>query len=470
MLNRSVTEYLQKNADRFVEELKEFLRIPTVSADPACKPHLQRGAEFVHRQFTNLDFHCEIVRTAGHPIVYAEYLKSPGAPTVLVYGHYDVQPADPLELWTSPPFEPTLRDGCLFARGATDDKGQVFTHFKSAEAWLRTVGKLPVNLKYVIEGEEEVGSRNLEDFLAAHKDKLQADVAVVSDTSQYGPNQPAITYGLRGILAVEITVTGPKKDLHSGVFGGSVANPATGLAKLIASLHDDQGRIRIPGFYDDVDALSDEERRQFSDLGFDEKAYKAEIGVAELYGEAGFSTNERRWARPTCEVNGLFSGYTGEGPKTIVPSKATVKITCRLVPHQNPEKLTLALRDYLKSQCPPALSFEFKSYHGCPAFVFDPNSPYIEAARQAIREAWDVDQVCLIREGGSIPVVQTFKDVLGLDTLLLGWGQNTDNLHSPNEHFSVADFHKGIKASAGLWQKLAEMGQIRPGQLPSNLC
>lgn len=467
--NPQVTEYLKQNADRFVEELKDFLRIPTVSADPACKPHLQRGAEFVHRQLANLGCDAEIVPTAGHPIVYGEWLKSPGAPTVMVYGHYDVQPADPLELWTTPPFEPTLRDGCLYARGATDDKGQVFTHIKSAEAWLRTVGKLPINLKYVIEGEEEVGSRNLEDFLNARREQLQCDVAVVSDTSQYGPNQPAITYGLRGILAVEVSLTGPKKDLHSGVFGGAVANPASGIARLIASLHDDQGRVRIPGFYDDVAPLTQMERQQFRDLQFDEAAFKVELGIEEVSGEAGFSTLERRWARPTCEVNGLFSGYTGAGPKTIVPSKATVKITCRLVPDQNPEKLTEALHAYLKSQCPPSLKFEFTSYHGCPAFVFDPNSPYIEAAKSAIQEAWGVDHVRLIREGGSIPVVQTFKDVLGLDTLLLGWGQNTDNLHSPNEHFSVADFHHGIKASANLWQNLAEMRNSAGSSAP-NLC
>ncbi len=469
-INEQVSGYLHQNADRFVEELKEFLRIPTVSADPACKPHLIRGAEFVHRQFANLGFKTEIVPTAGHPIVYAEWLKSPGAPTVMVYGHYDVQPADPLELWTTPPFEPTLRDGCLYARGATDDKGQVFTHIKSAEAWLRTLGKLPVNLKYVIEGEEEVGSKNLEDFLDSRRDQLQCDVAVVSDTSQYGPNQPAITYGLRGILAVEITLTGPKKDLHSGVFGGAVANPAVGMAKLIASLHDDQGHVRIPGFYDDVLPLTEKERQQFRDLGFDEAEFKKELAITEVAGEVGFSTNERRWARPTCEVNGLFSGYTGIGPKTIVPSKATVKITCRLVPDQDPQKLTDALHAYLKSQCPPSLTFHFTSDHGCPGYVFDPNSPYIDAAAAAIREAWGVEKVCLIREGGSIPVVQTFKQVLGVGTLLLGWGQNTDNLHSPNEHFSVADFQRGIKASAGLWQKLAEMGNPLNTAIPNNIC
>lgn len=456
-MNNNVLQYLQDNSDQFVEELKELLRIPTVSADPACKPHMQRGAEFIHRQLSNLGLDAEIVPTAGHPIVYAEWLKSPSAPTVVVYGHYDVQPADPLDLWTTPPFEPTLRDGCLYARGATDDKGQVFTHIKSAQAWLAATGSLPVNLKYVIEGEEEVGSRNLEDFLAARKQSLKADVAVISDTSQYGPNQPAITYGLRGIIAMEVTLTGPKKDLHSGVFGGAVANPASGLARMVASLHDDKGRVLIPGFYDRVQSLTEAERQQFRDLGFDESAFKQELGVSDVFGEAGFSTVERRWARPTCEVNGMFSGYTGTGPKTIVPSKATVKITCRLVPDQDPEALTKSIHDYLKAQCPPSLAFEFTSYHGCPAFVLDPNSPYIEAASEAIKDAWGVDRVCLIREGGSIPVVQTFKDVLGLDTLLLGWGQNTDNLHSPNEHFSIADFHRGIEASARLWQKLAEM-------------
>ena len=453
----AVANYLDQHADRFLDELKELLRIPTVSADPECKPHMRRGAEFVYRQFADLGFKAEIVPTAGHPIVYAEWLQAPGAPTVLVYGHYDVQPADPLDLWTTPPFEPTVRDGCLYARGATDDKGQMFTHIKSAEAWLRSVGSLPVNLKYVIEGEEEVGSRNLEDFLAANKDRLRCDVAVVSDTSQYAPGQPAITYGLRGILAVEVTLTGPCKDLHSGIFGGAVANPAVGIARLIASLHDDQGRVRIPGFYDKVIELTAAERQQFRELGFDEAGFKKELGITEVAGEAGYSTIERRWARPTCEVNGLVSGYTGVGPKTIVPSKATVKITCRLVPDQDPHALTEALHQYLKSQCPASIGFEFTSYHGCPAFVFDPNSPYIEAAAEAVREAWGVDRVRLIREGGSIPVVQTFKDVLGVDTLLLGWGLNTDNLHSPNEHFTVADFHRGIAASARLWEKLAAM-------------
>ena len=453
----NVSTYLDQHADRFLAELTDFLRIPTVSADPACKPEMQRGAEFVHQQFTNLKMTSEIVSTAGHPIVYAESLQSPDAPTVLVYGHYDVQPPDPLDLWTTPPFEPTLRNGRIYARGATDDKGQVFTHIKSAEAWLRTVGTLPVNLKYVIEGEEEVGSNNLKTFLKENTSRLRCDVAVVSDTSQYAPNQPAITYGLRGILAVEVTVTGPTKDLHSGVFGGAVPNPAIGLAKMIASLHDHDWRVCIPGFYDDVRSVSDAEQHDFRNLDFDETAFQAGLGVTELCGEKGFTTLERRWTRPTCEVNGLFSGYTGAGPKTIVPSTATVKITCRLVPAQDPVQLTEALHQYLKKQCPPSLSFKFTSDHGCPAFVFDTTSPYVEAASNAICEAWGVDHVRMIREGGSIPVVQTFKEILGIDTLLLGWGQNTDNLHSPDEHFLVADFHRGLRASAALWGHLGAM-------------
>lgn len=461
-MDQGVIDYLKANSDRFLEELKELLRIPTVSADPAYKPHLESGAEFLEQQFSRLGLKTEIVPTPGHPIVYAEWLQAPGAPTVMVYGHYDVQPPDPLDLWTSPPFEPTVRDGKIYARGATDDKGQMFTHVKSAEAWLKTVGKLPVNLKFVIEGEEEVGSNHLENFLATNRERLRCDVAVVSDTSQYAPGQPAITYGLRGILAVEVTLTGPCKDLHSGIFGGAVANPATGIARLIASLHDAQGRVQIPGFYDAVVELTPAERQQFRELNFDEAAFKKELEIHEVAGEAGYTTLERRWARPTCEVNGLVSGYTGVGPKTIVPSRATAKITCRLVPHQDPHALVDALHEYLRGQCPPSLDFEFTSYHGCPAFVFDPTSPYIEAASEAVRTAWGVDRVRLIREGGSIPVVQTFKDVLGVDTLLLGWGLNTDNLHSPNEHFSIADFHRGIEASSRLWESLARVKTPAP--------
>lgn len=458
MMDQALDRYLTEQAGRYVEELQELLRIPSVSADPACQPHLRRAAEWVHNQFRNLGFRTEIVPTAGHPIVYAECLEAPGAPTVMVYGHYDVQPPDPLDLWTTPPFEPTIRDGKIYARGATDDKGQFFTHVKSAEAWLKTAGKLPVNLKFVIEGEEEVGSKNLDDFLTARRELLKCDVAVISDSSQYSADVPAITTGLRGIIAAEVFVTGPKKDLHSGVFGGSVANPANGLARLIAALHDDQGRVQIPGFYDGVSPLSEVERAEFAALPFDETAYREELGVSAVWGEAGFTTLERRWSRPTCDVNGLTSGYQGVGPKTIIPSRASVKITCRLVPNQNPDQLLKNLESFLRSRLPTGLTMEFVSFHGAPAFLIDRSSPYLEAAAQAITAGFGKPPVS-IREGGTIPVVTTFREILGVDTLLLGWGLNSDNLHSPNEHFSLANFQHGIQASAALWGCLAKMSK-----------
>lgn len=452
-MNPAVADYLQTHQDQFLDELKALLRIPSVSADPAFLPAMTQAAEFLRDQFVGLGFTTEIVKTAGHPIVYAEWLNAPGKPTVLIYGHYDVQPPDPLDKWTTPAFEPTIRDGKIYARGATDDKGQFFTHVKAAEAWIKATGSLPVNLKFVIEGEEEVGSNNLDHFLETNKQKLKADVAIISDTSQYAPGIPAITYGLRGIIACEVTLTGPKKDLHSGIFGGAIANPANMLARLIAQLHDDQGRVQIPGFYDEVLPLTAAEREQFAALPFDEKAFLNEVGSPSAWGEAGFTSIERRWARPTCDVNGLTSGYQGVGPKTIIPSKASAKITCRLVPHQNPEKLLVALEAFLKARCPAGVTLSFQSNHGCPPFVFDPTNRYIDAARTAIQEAFGVAPV-LMREGGSIPVVATFQQILGLGTLLLGWGQNTDNLHSPDEHFTVADFHHGIHASAALWPEL----------------
>lgn len=455
-MDGQISAYLKTHAERFLSELKDWLRIPTVSADPAFHADVLRGAEFLRSHFETLGMTSRLVETPGNPVVVAEWMGAPGAPTALVYGHYDVQPPDPLDLWTTPAFEPTVRDGKLFARGATDDKGQVFTHVKSVEAWLKTVGRLPINVRFVVEGEEEVGSENLEDFLRRHRQELACDIAVVSDTSQYAHGIPAITYGLRGIFACEVTVFGPRKDLHSGVFGGSVANPAFGLARMLAKLHDEAGRIQVSGFYDDVLPLTTEEREQFAGLPFDETAYLSELGASAAVGEAGYSTLERRWARPTCEVNGLFSGYTGVGPKTIVPARATAKITCRLVANQDPKKLVEALEQFLRANLPTGLTMEFHTDHGAPAFLFHPDSPYIEAAGTAIERAFGARPV-LIREGGSIPVVTTFRQVLGVDTLLLGWGQNTDNLHSPDEHFSVADFQRGIHASAELWECLASV-------------
>lgn len=452
----SVLQDLNRQQQAALDELFEFLKIPSVSADSAFLPDMQRCADFVLKAMVAAGLTAEIIPTKGHPIVYGERFEDASLPTVLVYGHYDVQPPDPLELWTTPPFEPQIRDGKIYARGATDDKGQVFTHLKSIQAWVEKTGRMPVNIKFLIEGEEEVGSDNLDRFLEEHRERLNADVAVISDTSQYGDGIPAITYGLRGIVAAEVRLTGPSKDLHSGVFGGSVANPVNAIARLCGSLVDETGRVQIPGFYDDVLELSEKERQEFARLPFSEDSFLAETGSTAVFGEAGFSTLERRWARPTCDVNGIVGGYTGEGPKTIVPSTAAAKLTCRLVPGQNPRKILAALETFLREQCPPGLTFEFLTFHGCEAFVFDPNSGWINAASTALQAAFGSPPV-FIREGGSIPVVSSFQQILGIDTLLLGWGRNTDDLHSPNEHFHVADFHNGILASAHLWQKLAEV-------------
>ncbi|MBS0260909.1 MAG: dipeptidase [Planctomycetes bacterium] len=451
-----IDRYLADNADRHLDELKQFLRIPSVSADSRHKPDVRKAAEFVLSHFRAAGLESELVETAGHPICYGHWLKAPGSPTVLIYGHYDVQPPDPLDKWITPPFEPTERDGCLYARGATDDKGQVFTHVKSLEAWMKVVGKLPVNVKFIIEGEEEVGSNNLDLFLETNKARLQSDVAVISDTSQYARDIPAITYGLRGIIACEVTVRGPNTDKHSGVFGGAIANPVNILARMIAGLHDDEGRITIPGFYDGVLPLSPQEREGFAKLPFNEQQFLADLGVPAGWGEAGYTSIERRWARPTCDVNGITGGYQGEGPKTIIPSWARAKITCRLVPHQDPVKVVKALEARLRQLAPAGVQVEVQPFHGCPAFVFDPNSKYITAAKKAIADAFGVAPV-LIREGGSIPVVASFQSLLGLGTLLLGWGQNSDNLHGPNEHFHIADFRRGTRASAHLWHELCAL-------------
>lgn len=451
---QDVIDFLNANQDAAVDQLLRLLRIPSVSADSQFAQFMKDGAEFVCQSLQSAGCSAEIVPTDGHPIVYGEWTQAEGAPTVLIYGHYDVQPPDPVEKWTTPPFEPDIRDGRIWARGATDDKGQVWTHVLSVAAWLQVRGSLPVNVKFVIEGEEEVGSNNLDTFLSDNREKLACDVAVISDTAQYGPGIPAITYGLRGILACEVTLTGPNRDLHSGVFGGSVANPVNELCRLVSLLHDDQRRVAVPGFYDDVKPLTDEERSQFAALPFDEAAWLADLGVDASVGEDGYTATERRWARPTCDVNGIFGGYTGEGPKTIVPSTATAKITCRLVPDQDPHQLTEALRQFLESNLSPGVTMDFSTAHGGSPSMADLNSPHMAAAKKAIEQAFGTAPV-LIREGGSIPVVASLDEILGVETLLLGWGQNSDNLHSPDEHFSIDDFHRGTLASACLWQELA---------------
>jgi succinyl-diaminopimelate desuccinylase len=449
----AIDDYLDSHAARFEDELCEFLRIPSVSADTGRRNSMHQAAEWVADQFRRLRFAVEIISTTGHPLVYAESPHIPNALTVLVYGHYDVQPPEPLEKWIDPPFEPTRRDGNIFARGATDDKGQMFTHIKSAEAWITVEGRLPINLKYIIEGEEEVGSAGLEKFLAEHTDRLACDCVVVSDGGQFAPGIPAITYGLRGIAYYELLVKGPNRDLHSGSFGGSVTNPANALAQILAGLIDNQGRVTISGFYDDVVPLTAREREEMAALPFDEKQYFAEIGVGGAMGEEGFTTLERRWVRPTFDISGLTSGYQGEGAKTVLPAMAGAKFSFRLVPNQEPAKITAGLKWKLAELCPPGVELELIDHHGAPGVLVPLESPYIAAASRAIEYAFGRPPV-FTREGGSIPIVTAFSKQLKADTLLLGWGQDDDNTHSPNEKFSLADFHRGIKASAQLWGEL----------------
>jgi succinyl-diaminopimelate desuccinylase len=447
--------YLDRNRDRFESQWCDLLRIPSVSADSRHKADVRRAATWLLEKLRGFNLTAELVETAGHPIVFAQSPAIEGAPTVLVYGHYDVQPPDPLDEWTTPPFEPTKRDGNMFARGATDDKGQMLTHVFSIEAWMRTAGRLPVNVKLLIEGEEEVGSEHLDQFIEANRQRLACDVVVVSDTSQFGAGIPAITYGLRGLAYYELRIRGPKQDLHSGTFGGSVMNPAIALAKMLAALIDANGRVTVPGFYDDVEAVTDAERKQFAALPFDEADYCQQLGVKTTVGEQGFTTLERRWVRPTFDIHGLTSGYQGEGAKTVLPAKASGKFSFRLVPRQDPKKITASLRTHLQTLCPAGVEMELLDFHGAPGVVVPLESPYMSAAAKAIEHGFGRKPVT-IREGGSIPVVSTFRNLLGVDTLLLGWGRDDDNTHSPNEKLSVEDFHRGIRSSARLWQELSQ--------------
>jgi len=450
-----IDQYLDSNAVRFEGELCEFLEIPSVSADADRRDDMRRAAQWVADQLRRMQLTTEVIPTEGHPLVYAESPTVPDAPTALVYGHYDVQPTDPLEKWTTPPFEPTRRDGNLYARGATDDKGQLLTHLKGVEAWMDVVGRLPVNLKFLVEGEEEIGSRALEQYIAEHADRLACDCVVVSDGNQFAPGVPAITCGLRGIAYYEIHVTGPNRDLHSGSFGGSVTNPANTVAQILAKLIDNEGRVTLPGFYEDVVSLTDRQREQMAALPFDEQEYFEQIGVTGAVGEVGYTALERRWIRPTFDVCGLWGGYQGEGAKTVLPAAAGAKFSFRLVPNQDPAKITEALRRQLDAWCPPGVKIELVQHQGGPGVLVPQDSPYIEAAARAIEHAFGRRPV-FTREGGSIPIVTTFHQQLKADTLLIGWGQEDDNAHSPNEKFSLADFHRGIKASAKLWEELGK--------------
>ncbi|AEL25474.1 dipeptidase [Cyclobacterium marinum] len=446
-------KYIESNSKRFLDELLDLLRIPSVSADPAYKEEVFTAAEYVKNSLeaAGVD-HAEICQTDGYPIVYGEKIIDPAAPTVLVYGHYDVQPADPLNLWDSPPFEPVIKktanhpNGAIFARGSADDKGQFYMHVKAFEAMLSN-GQLNCNVKFMIEGEEEVGSENLDVFVRNNQEKLKADVVLISDTSMISLEHPSVTVGLKGLAYMEVEVTGPNKDLHSGTFGGAVANPINILCKMISSLHDEDNRITIPGFYDNVEDYSEAYRNQLNKAPFDEGDYRKKLDIKETYGEKGYTTIERVGIRPTLDVNGIWGGYIGEGAKTVLPSKANAKISMRLVPNQDHKAIAKLFEEHFKSIAPPAVKVKVVPHHGGQAAVIPTDSIGYKAAEAAIDEAFGKKAIPT-REGGSIPITALFQQVLGLDPILLGFGLDTDGIHSPNEHYGVDNYFKGIETIA----------------------
>jgi acetylornithine deacetylase/succinyl-diaminopimelate desuccinylase-like protein len=452
-----VIDFINVNRDRHLEELKALLAIPSISALPEHAADVTRCAEWCAGEMRRIGLqHVRLIPTAGNPVVYGDWLEAPGAKTILFYGHYDVQPVDPLELWTSPPFEATVRDGEIYARGSADDKGQVFMHFKAVEAHLKQNGRLPVNIKFILEGEEEVGSAHLDEFVREHKHELAADVVVISDSPMFARGIPSICYGLRGLTYFQIDLRGSSTDLHSGSFGGAVANPAFVLAQMIAQMKDRGGRIKIPGFYDDVVALADEERQAWAKLPFNEKQYRKDFGIPKLQGETDYTTLERTWARPTLEVNGLLSGFTGEGAKTVLPAVAMAKISMRLVPNQQPDKISQLFEDYVKKIAPKTVELKITRMHGGKPWMTSYDNPYVQAAARAIEKGFGQRPV-LTREGGSIPVVSTFQEELGLPSVLFGVGLPDENAHAPNEKLDVANFHGGIIASAILYDEVGKM-------------
>jgi len=450
-----VKKYVQEQKDRFVKELAGFLRIPSVSAKSERREACRQAADFLLQELGRLGFSTSLHETPGHPIVTASRMDDPAQPTVLIYGHYDVQPEEPLDLWTSPPFEPRIVNGNLYARGASDDKGQLYAHIKAMETLIRTEGKLPVNVTFLLEGEEEIASTHLEAFIEENREILQGDVAVISDSSQYGPGMPAICYGLRGICADEIRVQGANRDLHSGSYGGAVPNPCNVLCEIIAKLKDETGRIQIPGFYEDVLELEAWEREAFAALAGDDEDFRRQLGVAGLHGEEGYTTLERKWARPTLDVNGLFGGYSGEGAKTIIPAWAGAKITMRLVPNQQPDKIRHLFREYVRRVAPAYVTVSFVDHSGGGPVRIPRDAPFMNTAVQALEYGFGRKPV-FIREGGSIPVVSTLERKLGLKTLLLGFGLPDDNAHAPDEKFSLADYERGILTSARFLQLCAK--------------
>jgi acetylornithine deacetylase/succinyl-diaminopimelate desuccinylase-like protein len=441
-----IVDFIQVNRDRYLDELKQYLAIPSISAVPEYAADVRRAAEWTAAEMTRVGLeHVRVVDTAGHPIVYGDWLHAEGAPTVLLYGHYDVQPADPLELWTSPPFEATVRDGEIYARGACDDKGQVFIHLKAIEAHITKTGRLPINFKVVLEGEEEVGSVNLAPYVHDNRDALACDMVLISDTEMFDRNVPSICYGLRGLCYMQIDLRGSGQDMHSGSYGGAVANPANVLAHLIAQLKDKGGHVKIPGFYDDVRELREEERAEFKRLPFNEIKFKKHIAAPRLAGERGYSVLERIWARPSLDVNGLLAGWTGEGSKTVIAATAMAKVSMRLVPNQDPDKIAALFEAYVKKITPKSVEVKVRMLNGGKPWMTDFDNIYVQAAGRAIEKGF-LHRPVYTREGGSIPIVANFQEELNAPVVLFGFGLPDDNLHAPNEKFNLDNFFKGIVA------------------------
>ena len=455
MIPKETLTKIDGNRQRYVDELLGFLRIPSVSTYTRHATDVRRAAEWVFNHLRRLELQCKMIETERHPVVYGEHIPYPDGPTLLIYGHYDVQPPEPLEEWITPPFSPSIRDGYVYARGASDDKGQFFTYLKAIEAVLAVTGKLPINVKVLVEGEEEIGSPNLGPFLREHKDELKANAVAISDSSQFTHGIPAVTYGLRGLSYLQVDVQGPRIDLHSGSFGGLVANPLQVLADMIAELKNPDGTIAIPNFYDQVLPLEDWEREEMAALPLDEAKLKDYLGVLELVGENDYTPMERKTARPTLDVNGVWGGFSGEGAKTVIPAKAGAKVSMRLVPNQKPSVINQLFKDYLHALAPDSVKLEITELHGAEPVLVARDQACVKAAAKAIEIGFGKAPV-FIREGGSIPIVNLFKEVLDLDSvLMMGWGSPDDGAHSPNERFLLEDFHRGIRSAAALLYELA---------------
>jgi acetylornithine deacetylase/succinyl-diaminopimelate desuccinylase-like protein len=456
-MSHTTSDYVAANKQRFLDELKDFLRIPSVSTLPEHQPGIARAAQFVADSLKQAGLeNVEVIPTAQHPLVYADWLHAPGKPTVLCYGHYDVQPPDPLELWKTPPFEPTERDGNLYGRGAADDKGQMYMHVKAVEALRAVNGTLPVNLKFLVEGEEEIGGESIAEYVAKNPEKLKADVALVSDTALYAEGIPTLCIGLRGLVYTEVEATGPMRDLHSGLYGGAAPNAVFGLVELLAKLKDANGHINVPGMYDDVLPPAPAEKKSWESLPFSEEEFlKKEVGSTQLTGEPGYPVLERVWARPTLEVHGIAGGFTGAGAKTVIPAKATAKVSIRLVPNQDPDKIVAAFKNYVKECTPAGIRIEVRVLSACPGLMVDPEHPAIRIAARAFGEMLNRDTV-FIRSGGSIPIVGDFARHLGIPTILMGFGLPDDGLHSPNEKYKIDNYYTGIMTIAHFLEQYSQ--------------